>query len=127
MVEMSVEGDRVRFVVQGSDKLWALRSQLEIPIAHVRDARVDAEPARGWWHGVRLMGTQVPGLLTAGSFYQHGGFVFYDVHDPERTIVLDLDHEHYKRLVIEVADPAAAVATLSAATGRAFPQSPTLR
>ena len=35
--------------------------------------------------------------------------MFYEVHDPERTIVLELDHEHSKRLVIEVADPAAAV------------------
>ena len=26
-----------------------------------------------------------PGLLTAGSFYQHDGFVFYDVHSPENT------------------------------------------
>jgi hypothetical protein len=41
--------------------------------------------------------------------------VFYDVHDPEGTIVIDLDHEHYTRLVIEVEDPAATVALLRAA------------
>jgi hypothetical protein len=118
MVEISIVGDRVRFEVQGVDKLWAIRSHLEIPLGHVQRARIDPEPARGWWHGIRLLGTQMPGLLTAGSFYQHGGLVFYDVHDPERTIVLDLDHEHYKQLVIEVADPAAAIATLKRATGR---------
>ena len=55
------------------------------------------------------------GLLTAGTFYQDGEWVFYDVHDPEATIVLELDHEHYKRLVIEVADPGAAVSLLRAA------------
>lgn len=62
--------------------------------------------------GFRLPGTQIPGLLTAGSFYQHDGFVFYDVHDPERTVVIDLDHEHYKRLVIEVDSPATVVESL---------------
>jgi hypothetical protein len=118
MVEISIVGDRVRFEVQGADKLWAIRSHLEIPLGHVLRARIDPEPGRGWWHGIRLLGTQLPGLLTAGSFYQHGGLVFYDVHDPERTIVLDLDHEHYRQLVIEVADPAAALATLKRATGR---------
>jgi hypothetical protein len=115
MVEISIHGDRVRFEVQGWDKLWALRSQLEIPLAHIRSARIDPEPARGWWHGLRMPGTQIPGVLTAGTFYQRDGAVFYDVHDPEHTIVLELEHEHYKRLVIEVSSPEAAVATLTAA------------
>jgi hypothetical protein len=115
MVEITIGGDRVRFAVQGWDKLWAFRSVLEIPLAHIRSVRKDAEPARGWWHGLRLPGTQIPGLLTAGTFYRSDGAVFYDVHNPEQTIVLELDHEHYRRLVIEVADPDVAVATLAAA------------
>jgi hypothetical protein len=112
MVEVTIQGDRVRFHVQGWDRLWALKSQLEIPVAHIRAVRADPEPARGWWHGLRMPGTQIPGLLTAGSFYQHGGFVFYDVHDPDGTVVIELDHEHYQRLVIEVADPADVVQRL---------------
>jgi len=112
MVSVTVEGDRVRFEVEGWDKLWALKSQLEIPSSHILAVRADPEPARGWWHGLRLPGTQIPGLLTAGSFYQSDGFVFYDVHDPERTVVIDLDHEHYRRLVIEVEDATAVVRTL---------------
>ena len=121
MVNVVVQGDRVRFEVEGWDQLWALKSQLEIPLAHIRGVRADPEPARGWWHGVRLPGTQIPGLLTAGSFYQSGGFVFYDVHDPERTVVIELDHEHYQRLVIEVANPADVVATLRTAIATASP------
>jgi hypothetical protein len=31
--------------------------------------------------------------------------VFWDVHDPAKTIVVSLDHERYKKLIIEVADP----------------------
>jgi len=117
MVSVVIQGDRVRFEVEGWDKLWALKSQLEIPVAHIRAVRADPEPARGWWHGLRLPGTQIPGLLTAGSFYQSDGFVFYDVHDPERTVVIELDHEHYQRLVIEVEDPAGVVETLRSAIG----------
>jgi hypothetical protein len=115
MVHVSVHGDRVRFEVEGWDKLWALKSQLEIPLNHIRAVRADPEPARGWWHGLKLPGTQIPGLLTAGTFYQSDGFVFYDVHDPERTVVIDLDHEHYQRLVIEVTDPTAVVDSLRSA------------
>ena len=31
--------------------------------------------------------------------------MFYDVHDPDFTIVLELDHERYERLIVEVEDP----------------------
>lgn len=115
MVEISIDGGRLHLEVQAWDKLWSLRSHLEFPLEHVTSVRSDAEAARGWWHGIRLLGTQVPGLLTAGAFYERGGVVFYDVHDPDRTIVLELNHERYARLVVEVQDPAAAVKTISAA------------
>ena len=105
MVQISIEGDRVHFDVEGLDRLWSLRSRLDIPLAHIRAVQIDPEAARGWWHGLKLLGTNIPGILTVGTFYQHGEAVFYDVHDPERTIVLELEHETYKRLIVEVEDP----------------------
>lgn len=118
MVELTIGTDHVRFEMKGWDKIWALKSDLQIPLSHIRAVRVDPEPARGWYHGLRVPGTDIPGVITAGTFHQKDGWVFFDVHDPDKTIVLDLDHEHYKRLVIEVADPAATVASLQAALAR---------
>jgi hypothetical protein len=119
MVDITITGDRIHLNVEGWDKLWALRSELEFPTAHITSVYQDADAARGWWKGFRMPGTQIPGVITAGTFYQTGGVVFYDVHDPDRTIVLELDHEHYDKLVIEVADPESAVAQIRAAlTGR---------
>jgi len=37
----------------------------------------------------------VPGVITAGTFYQDCGRVFWDVHDPEKTVTIDLHHELY--------------------------------
>jgi hypothetical protein len=121
MVAVSITGDRVRFDVEGWDKLWAFKSQLDIPVAHIRSVRFDPDAATGWWHGLRIPGTQIPGVITAGTYYQRDGAVFYDVHDPQRTIVLELDHEHYKRLVVEVDDPLATVKQLQAALRHAPP------
>jgi hypothetical protein len=112
MVLISIEGDRVHLDVEGLDKFWAFRSRLDIPLAHIRAVHIDPEAARGWWHGLRIMGSNIPGVLTAGTFYQDGGIVFYDVHDPERTIVLELEHETYKRLIVEVEDPQKTRATI---------------
>jgi len=65
--------------------------------------------ARGWYHGIRMPGTIVPGVITAGTFYQDGKRVFWDVHHPEKTIVIDLYDERYNELIVEVDDPEAAV------------------
>jgi hypothetical protein len=119
MVTISIEGDRIHFEVQGWDRVWTLRSQLSIPLSHIAGVAIDREAARGWWHGLKLFGTNMPGIVTAGTFYQSGGIVFYDVHDPEKTIVLELDHETYKRLIVEVENPEEAVAMVKAAIGAA--------
>ena len=33
------------------------------------------------------------GLITAGTFYQEGERVFWDVHEPEKTVVIRLKDE----------------------------------
>ena len=63
----------------------------------------------GWFDGLKLGGTDIPNIFKAGTFYQDGGLVFWDVRHPERTIVVELNHERYQKFVIEVADPEAAM------------------
>lgn len=116
MVDLSVLEGKLVIRVEGADKLWALKSSLEIPLEHVADVRADAEIARGWWHGLRMPGTNIPGVITAGTFYQHGEYVFWDVHDPEKTVVISLHDERYEALVVEVEDPEAAVKLVKDAT-----------
>ncbi len=115
MVRLSIEQDLLVIAVQGMDKLWSLRSRLEIPLAHVQGVSPADTESRGFFDGVRLMGTYIPGLISAGTFYQDGGLVFWDVHDSANAIGIDLEHERYKRLVVEVDDPAAAMAMLKTA------------
>ena len=105
MVNIEIDADNATFEVQGWDKLWSLRSRLEIPLSHIKRAYVDPEPAMGWFQGLKLGGTDVPNIFRAGTFYQDGGLVFWDVHNPEKTIVIELEHERYKKLIIEVEDP----------------------
>jgi hypothetical protein len=105
MVELSISGGNLELQVRGADKLWAFKGSLEIPLQHVAGIRADPDVARGWWHGIRLPGTNIPGVLTAGTFYQHGNRVFWDVHNPENTVVIELRDERYDELIVEVADP----------------------
>ena len=112
MVDITLADGKARFRVHGWDQLWSFRSELEIPLAHIRDVRADATVARHWWHGIRAPGTSIPGVITAGTFYQHGKRVFWDVHDPDKTIVVELADERFDELIVEVADPAETVQQL---------------
>ena len=109
MVELSISQGNLTLHVKGVDKLWALKSSLEIPLAHIVGVGpANPEVTRGW-HGIRMPGTYFPGVITAGTFYQNGKKVFWDVHDPEKTIVIDLSDERYNQLIVEVADPREAI------------------
>lgn len=112
MVDLAVSDGKLLLNVRGADKLWAFKSSLEIPLQHVAGIRADPEVARSWWHGWRVPGTSIPGVITAGTFYQDGKRVFWDVHNPENTVVIDLRDERYNQLIVEVADPNAAVALI---------------
>ena len=112
MTIVSVSEGNLIVAVEGWDKLWSLHSRLVIPIQHVAGICADAKIAEGWWHGLRVGGTNLPGVITAGTFYHHGNWIFWDVHHPEKVIVVDLKDERYEKLIIEVADPSEAVVRL---------------
>ncbi|MER5994304.1 hypothetical protein [Streptomyces viridosporus] len=109
-----VSVDRARGLLtvefQGLDKLWTLKSRLEIPLAHVRGATNDPGIAREP-KGLRVGGTHFPGLITAGRYLHKGERLFWDVKNPDKAVVIELaDAETYDRLVVEVDDPRATVA-----------------
>jgi hypothetical protein len=115
VVDLSITNGILGLHVLGADKLWALKSSLEIPLHNIAGIRADPSIARGWGHGWKMGGTSIPGVITAGTFCQDGKRVFWDVNDPENTIVIELRDERFDALVIEVADPNAAVQMIEAA------------
>ena len=105
--------------LEGADKLWALKSRLTIPLSNVIGAHNAGDEAHTWLRGLRLGGTHVPGVISAGRFYSHGEMVFWNVHDPDNAIAIDLRDEHFGHLVIEVEDPAEEIARIQHATAGA--------
>lgn len=113
MVQVTRDGDKILFDVEGLHRLWALRSRLEIPRLHIRGARRDASAVRAW-KGWRAPGTSVPGLITAGTFHLDGKRIFWDVSNPDNAVVVELEDEKYNELIVEVEDPDAVVSLLGA-------------
>ena len=117
MAEIEITPTSLVVHVRGADKFFALASRLEVPLEHI--SAVDPSPpeAHGVWHGLRMAGTNLPGVITAGRFLQHGEWAFWDVHDPARAIAIRLHDEGYAKLIIGVDNPDATVALIKAATG----------
>jgi len=118
MAEVELTEDALIIHVRGMDRIFALKSRLEIPLSHVQGAEVAPELGHPeWWKSLRLTATQIPWVVTAGTFYQEGERVFWDVHDPEKVVVIRLSDERYARLVIGVEDPPATAAAIQGAIG----------
>jgi hypothetical protein len=116
MAEVELTEDALIIHVRGLDRIFALKSRLEIPLSHVMGAEADPELGHPeWWKSLRLTATQIPWVVTAGTFYQEGERVFWDVHDPEKVVVIRLSDERYARLVIGVEDPPSTAAAIQGA------------
>ncbi|MEV6970886.1 hypothetical protein AB0M47_37875 [Hamadaea sp. NPDC051192] len=108
MAQVSVDAGNLVVEIEGMDKLWALKSRLEIPLANVRGATADPGVVRES-RGIRTAGTYMPGVITAGTFRVDGERIFWDVRDPAKAVVIELRDERYARLIVQVDDPRATV------------------
>jgi hypothetical protein len=119
MTKVEIQDGRLLARIEGLDQVLAFKSELSIPLAHVKGAAVSPLEVRRRWRNplrIRLLGSDMPYVVMAGSFvFLDGEHAFWDVHDPDRTVVIELDHEKFAKLVLEVEDPQAAAAAINAA------------
>lgn len=101
--------------VGGWDRILAMKSEITIPLEHVTGVERDLAEASAIYHGIKLPGTSIPGVVVAGSYLKSGEWSFWDVHDPNQAIILRLHDEHYRKVVVGVDDPDAAVRAVEAA------------
>lgn len=100
--------------LHGLDVVWSLRRRLRFPRSALLGAAVAPREAVAR-RGLRLPGTEVPGVIRAGSYGRGERRAFWDVRDGPRLLVLTLASGHgYARVVLEPADPDLVLAGLQA-------------
>jgi hypothetical protein len=113
--QVALAGDKVVIRFPGASILLAFKRPLEIHLAHIlRVDRATHGPGEQW-HGLLGLGQWLPGVVRAPRFHHASGRVFWNVSDPANAIVVQLQHEHYSRLVIDVADPDGTIANVRGA------------
>ena len=118
MVDLAVDGNEVVLRVRGLHQLWALKREIRIPCEQLTgvQAGMADEARKTLYRSLRLPGTFLPGVIRAGSYRTRGAWLFWDVVGKgQRAVTLSTKGHRYAQLVVDVADPKAAVQMLSTA------------
>lgn len=102
------------------EKLLALNSGIRVPLEQVRGATEDdgyGGPG-GLKLGLRLPGTHIPFLFSAGTFLKGGDAQFVCTRRKLQTVVIETANSQWARLVIGVRDARAEAARINAAVAR---------
>ena len=78
-MDLSIQHGDLIVEVRGWSKLWAFKRYLRVPLSDIRTVWLDPNATKGWWRGWRWPGTNIPGVITAGTFYRRGKREFWDV------------------------------------------------
>lgn len=123
MARIEIQGQTITVLVDGFDQVLAMRAKLSVPLSHVVGAHAhpDMGPLMNMEAGMALRGTLVPGRLIVGTcpLPDGEGMVFCDVHDPARALAIELQHNRFRRILVEVSDESAEAACARIEAARA--------
>ncbi|MCT2592326.1 hypothetical protein LHJ74_20870 [Streptomyces sp. N2-109] len=101
--------------LQAAQRAFGRRRPLVIPWPHVHRAYADEQAARAHPGARWGVASNVPGVVTLGSFRRSGRRDFWAVRDPRKAIVIELTDEKYDRLLVEVTHPEATLTAIASA------------
>jgi hypothetical protein len=88
----------------GIAKLWALRRHVRVPLASITSVELADDPA-GLRRGARMMGSWIPGYVTAGVFGFTKPRSFWVVGTSRPVVAFTTDGFRYARVVFSTDDP----------------------
>jgi len=120
MAHVEVAPEKLQITLSLGDEILALHGAFHLPYTHIQAVSTDSVP-EALFRGFKI-GTNLPGVKTAGTFITGEGTIFYDFHDPDRCLTLSLSHDTYQQVVIEVdrdQDPSTLAAAIRGRIGKA--------
>jgi hypothetical protein len=112
MVAIHKSDNNFIFEVKGLHKLWAFKSQITVPQSNIVSVQQIERPL-SILQGLRMPGTHLPSVITAGTYYKGGKKMFWDVVNSKNCIIVELKDSKYNQLVIEVENTEEAIKMLS--------------
>jgi hypothetical protein len=104
---VKIENGNLEFELHGVDEFLSIKRSISIPLKHVVSVSTERVPWQPFKQ-LRVAGTSLPGVIKDGRYLSSDGMMFFEMHDPDKCITVNLDHETYKKIVFEVEDKEAA-------------------
>ena len=104
MVTVTATDTHYVFKINGWHQFWAFENVIKVEKQNVISAS-QTQDEFTFWIGWKIPGTQIPGIITAGTFIKKGKRNFWDVCNKKNTIVVQLQNSNYNKLIIEVENP----------------------
>ncbi|MFV8357826.1 hypothetical protein ACNQGB_16780 [Flavobacterium sp. XS1P32] len=113
MVSITATENEFIFDILGSHKFWAFENKISVPKNKIIKAYQNPNEFT-FWIGWKIPGTQVPWVITAGTFIKKGKRNFWDVCNKKNAIIIELTDSYYHKLIIEVENPELVMQQLNA-------------
>ncbi|MFV8368122.1 hypothetical protein [Flavobacterium sp. LB2R40] len=113
MVSVTSNENEFIFDILGSHKFWAFENKIRVP----KDKIIRAYQSNDeftFWIGWKMPGTQLPWIITAGTYIRKGKRNFWDVCNKKNAIIVELKESYYTKLIIEVENPEKTINKLNA-------------
>jgi hypothetical protein len=91
---------------RGLNRLWALKSEVRVPLSNVSEVHLDV-PRRSVPSGFRMPGTAFPGLIQAGTYRRKGEKSFWLVGRTSKVTVIECLRGRFDRIVLQLRDETA--------------------
>src|SRR5262249_808660 len=104
VAHIRIENDELIVLADLLGRILHTRDMVTVKLAHIVYVEARREPSKSWVAHLRSMlgsGTHIPGLVQVGTFVASDGLVFYALRNSQRAVVVELEQERFKRLIIE--------------------------
>lgn len=112
LVSVSVEGRDIVVRPLGWQKIWAMKGELRFPRAALAGAYVASQSELRQGLGLRMPGTSIPGVITAGTYVSRERKQFWVAGRGEFLLVMDLREQAYQRVVVQLENAGSVLALL---------------
>ena len=110
MVEVVVNEGKLTLGVPLTSDSFA--RSFEFPLENIAGAEVDHSLAPAWFKRLEFMASYLPAVKKPGTYYEDANCIFWEIEDPNSTIVISLRNEPHEKLIVGVANPQLAVETI---------------
>ncbi|MCI0184133.1 PH domain-containing protein [Sulfoacidibacillus ferrooxidans] len=105
MAELVREGDTIVLRLSTIEKLEGVHGDIEVPVSAIQSVTALDDVIHAV-HGLKMPGSQLPGVFAMGTFLSKEGTTFVMIHHHnKRGLKLKLNGTSYDALIVGVDDP----------------------